>query len=411
MLYSCPIALTPPSSDPLTQLDFVIQGHRHNVIEDLGPMGSTYNVTLAFPLFYIWEPLICFISAIYCALTIIYFVKKRVELNKMFEDQSSRVTKSSYVRIIGLCAVGIAVHLPISFTLVLGNGIFSTIYPWISWEDTHSNFGQIAYINRTIVDMDNWRRVKIQTAMSFCFITLSGILYFAFFGTGKEAFGYYTSFSGWLLKPLRIRIFGIREHRTGTGAGNEGGEGANGMESKPANHFGIFPRRDTRSGSTFARMPTETTQQSTLRTNPLSTYLSNMFSSFGTLRSDEVGTRFGAVDTQMSQLSRVTEATRTTRRDSQPFDKRQSISGIPARHNSSISDSSEKIREEDVGMDTVNRPTVTFVNHDQNQDQNQKQEPAQDLEAGVSADTAAAVAVARSQFELDNPELTEQITF
>jgi pheromone a factor receptor len=157
----------------LTRLDFIVQGHRYNVFEDLGPMVATYNVTVAFPLYYIWEPLVCFISAIYCALTLGHFMKKRAELNKMFEDQSTRVTKSRYTRLLGLCVWSIVVHLPVSCTFIFICAILIPISPWISWEDTQSNWSRIRYFNRIIMDSDAFHVNRIQITLAFCFVPFS----------------------------------------------------------------------------------------------------------------------------------------------------------------------------------------------------------------------------------------------
>jgi hypothetical protein len=51
-------------------VDYVVQGHRYNIFEDLGPLTDTYNVTLAFPLFYMWEPILCIMSAVFGVMTV-----------------------------------------------------------------------------------------------------------------------------------------------------------------------------------------------------------------------------------------------------------------------------------------------------------------------------------------------------
>lgn len=46
-------------------LDYVVQGHRFDILEDIGCFPSVYNVTLAYPLYLIWAPLLAIISFVY----------------------------------------------------------------------------------------------------------------------------------------------------------------------------------------------------------------------------------------------------------------------------------------------------------------------------------------------------------
>lgn len=50
----------------LTDLtELVVEGHRFDILEEIGCIPNTFNVTLAFPLEYIWPLVLSIVAAIY----------------------------------------------------------------------------------------------------------------------------------------------------------------------------------------------------------------------------------------------------------------------------------------------------------------------------------------------------------
>jgi hypothetical protein len=169
-----------------------------------------------------------------------------------------------------------------------------------------------------------------------------------------------------------------------------------------------------------------------------------MFSSFGTVRTDDIGTRFGALDTQVSRVTELPEVTcpesRYPEGPQEPFDLGLielplpssahyplPSSGIPTRRNSSVSDVSAvgKIQEKEKAVEVdITDPNFVLDISPANSTQHQNQDQARDfdlhrdLEAGNSsfdtytdADTPAAIEEAQAQFQRDHPDLTEHVTF
>ncbi|KIM26104.1 hypothetical protein M408DRAFT_10129 [Serendipita vermifera MAFF 305830] len=184
-------------------LHYVVQGHRYNIWEDIGPMIYTYNVTLAFPLFFIWDPLICLISAVYGILTIRLFLARRKEFDAVLASGSSNVNKDKYLRLLCLAAVSVVLHLPLSLWVILVNSTAYTVFPWISWEDTHSNYGRIAYFTRFLISQTP--DVATQWSVTCWSVVLCGFNYFILFGFGEEAMKHYQGFIGAILKPFGIQ--------------------------------------------------------------------------------------------------------------------------------------------------------------------------------------------------------------
>ena len=46
-------------------LELVVEGHRFDIFEEIGCIPNTYNVTLAYPLAVVWNPVLSIITAIY----------------------------------------------------------------------------------------------------------------------------------------------------------------------------------------------------------------------------------------------------------------------------------------------------------------------------------------------------------
>jgi hypothetical protein len=159
-------------------------------------------VTLAFPLFMIWDPLLCIIAAVYCILTIRVILVRRKEFDAVLAS-GSNVNKDKYVRLLCLAAVSVVLHLPLSLWVITLNATAYEVYPWISWDDTHTDFGRIAYINRLIMQISPSAAVQVSVAIWAVWISAVG--YFVFFGFGEEAVRHYREYIGVLLRPFGIK--------------------------------------------------------------------------------------------------------------------------------------------------------------------------------------------------------------
>ncbi|PVG02656.1 STE3-domain-containing protein [Serendipita vermifera] len=185
-------------------LHYVVQGHRGDIYEDIGPYLSTYNSTPAFFIYYFWEPVICLISGVLSVMTIRCILAHRKDIYKALAVGSANVSKDRYLRLVWLSAVSVAVHFPLSSWAIIVNGVKVPIRPWISWEDTHSNYKRIAYYTRFMLS-----KQPITTAgfsMGYWALVLCGISFFSFFGLGEEAFKQYRAVLAVLLKPFGIKF-------------------------------------------------------------------------------------------------------------------------------------------------------------------------------------------------------------
>lgn len=139
----------------------------------------------------------------YSILTIRHFLARRKEFDAVLASGSSNVNKDKYTRLLCLAAVSVVLHLPLSLWIILVNATAYTVHPWISWEDTHSNYGRIAYFNRFILQASP--DAGIALSVSVWAVFLCAINYFALFGFGEEAMKHYRGSIGAILKPFGIQ--------------------------------------------------------------------------------------------------------------------------------------------------------------------------------------------------------------
>jgi pheromone a factor receptor len=169
-------------------LQYIVQGHRFDIIEDVGCRPFTYNTPLAYPLV-IFPPLVIgLISGVYSALTIRAFYHRSVEIKAVMSTNNT-ITFNRYFRLMALASVEILFTVPFAAFIIYANLKFGKVAPWISWDDTHSGFSRIDQIPAHL-----WRNDPVaQFAMEFSrwAVVACGLVFFMFFGFADEAFKNY----------------------------------------------------------------------------------------------------------------------------------------------------------------------------------------------------------------------------
>jgi hypothetical protein len=175
------------------------------LIEDLGPITETYNVTLSFPLYSMWEPIFCILSAVFGIMTVRIILKRRKIFDAILNSGSTNVSKDSYMRLLCLVIFSMVVHTPLSMWTIIINSTQLEVYPWISWQNTHSNFSSIIYITRFMISIQPHDVAYL--SITWWSLPLCGLSFFVFFGFGEAATPY---------QPLIarcLRSFGIQYSR------------------------------------------------------------------------------------------------------------------------------------------------------------------------------------------------------
>lgn len=97
--------------------------------------------------------------------------------------------QSRYNRLIALSAVEILGSLPVTLYTLYANAYYEPVHPWISWEDTHSDYFVVNQISSA-----KWRADATSGAVmeiSRWVVVVAAFLFFIFFGFAEEARRHY----------------------------------------------------------------------------------------------------------------------------------------------------------------------------------------------------------------------------
>ncbi|THU83827.1 STE3-domain-containing protein [Dendrothele bispora CBS 962.96] len=175
---------------PLLQipLHYIVQGHRYDLIEQVGCWGTTFNTIPAYPLSFLWPNIIGLVSMIYGVLTLRAFMRRRQQFSQ-FLSSSGGMNISRYFRLMCLAMMEIVINTPISSFGLYLNITHSKIHPWVSWENTHFGFGLIDTYPAIL-----WRSNSLTVAtleLTRWSFVVAAFIFFGFFGFAEEARKHY----------------------------------------------------------------------------------------------------------------------------------------------------------------------------------------------------------------------------
>ncbi|EIW84608.1 STE3-like pheromone receptor [Coniophora puteana RWD-64-598 SS2] len=169
-------------------LQYVVQGHRFNIYEEVGCYPFTYNTPPAYPLVFAWPVAIGCVSAVYCALTIRELAQRRAQFKELL-SANQNLSSGRYFRLMGLAGVEILGTVPIGCYSIYLNASAEQIEPWISWENVHSNFSRVRQYPSIV-----WRSSTLgenSIELSRWIVVVCALIFFAFFGFADEARKHY----------------------------------------------------------------------------------------------------------------------------------------------------------------------------------------------------------------------------
>ncbi|KDR78092.1 hypothetical protein GALMADRAFT_65142 [Galerina marginata CBS 339.88] len=163
-------------------LQYIVQGHRFNIFEDVGCYPVTYDVWPAYILVFCPPIVIGLISGVYAILSIINFNKSRSQFNS-FLSSHNNLTSSRYVRLMCLAGIEVVCTVPLgSYAVYLNSKL---INPYVSWENTHAGFSRVDQIPAAI-----WRANPVSQAsieLTRWLVVICAFIFFGFFGFADEA--------------------------------------------------------------------------------------------------------------------------------------------------------------------------------------------------------------------------------
>nr|AVI69656.1 pheromone receptor [Cyclocybe aegerita] len=164
--------------------EYVVQGHRFNLLEDIGCYPALYNTLLTFFISSMWPLLLGLVSAVYCVLSLRSFSKRRAEFGQ-FISSNTTLTLSRYFRLMALAMTEICATTPLAIFMIWLNATATPIGPWRSWEDTHFAYSRVEQI--PAVFWRSNRLLVIAIEFSRWVTPVCSLIFFAFFGFAYEA--------------------------------------------------------------------------------------------------------------------------------------------------------------------------------------------------------------------------------
>ncbi|KDR78096.1 hypothetical protein GALMADRAFT_245099 [Galerina marginata CBS 339.88] len=180
---------------------YIVQGHRFNIFEDIGCYPALYNTLLTFFVSSMWPLVLGLISAVYCVLSLRAFARRRAEFSQ-FLSSNTTLTMGHYFRLMALAMAEICATTPLSIFMIWLNATATPIGPWRSWEDTHFDYSRVEQIPGII-----WRTnhiLVIGMEFSLWVTPVCSFTFFAFFGFARESRRNYAVAWVWLKKRCGI---------------------------------------------------------------------------------------------------------------------------------------------------------------------------------------------------------------
>lgn len=166
-------------------LQFIVQGHRYDIWEDIGCFPTTVNTPPAYPLTFLWPNIISLVSAVYCVMTLHVFMKRRAQFSQFVSSVNSSLTINRYFRLMLLATSELLFNIPISTYGLYLNITNIPVYPWKSWSDIHFD-----WYTPDIFPALLWRSNRSEVAtleLSRWTLVFCALLFFGFFGFADEA--------------------------------------------------------------------------------------------------------------------------------------------------------------------------------------------------------------------------------
>ncbi|KAH9484589.1 Pheromone B alpha 3 receptor [Psilocybe cubensis] len=166
-------------------LHYIVQGHRFDILEDVGCVTSTYLSWPSFVIVSLPPVIIGLISSIYAVLNIIQFRKLRNQINDFAGYKN--LTTTRYFHFICLSSVDIIFTVPLS-AYNLSNDV-RHIRPWVSWADTKWGFSNV-YTVPSVIWRSNPTTLRV-IEINRWVVVLCAFVFFGFFGfTAQSREGY-----------------------------------------------------------------------------------------------------------------------------------------------------------------------------------------------------------------------------
>ncbi|KZT19583.1 fungal pheromone STE3G-protein-coupled receptor [Neolentinus lepideus HHB14362 ss-1] len=181
-------------------LHYVVQGHRFDIIENIGCQPAIYNSIAAIFILYFPPLLLSTITLIYAAMALTHFIRRRIDFGKHLQNNGSALTSNRYIRLIAMSVVEMVLGTSINAFNVYSN-VSVGLRPYTSWADVHSNFSRIGQWPSVFLTPS----IRRDEMVIWWALPVSSYIFFLFFGLGEEAFKEYGKVIRWVRRVVLRR--------------------------------------------------------------------------------------------------------------------------------------------------------------------------------------------------------------
>ncbi|KAH7924993.1 STE3-domain-containing protein [Leucogyrophana mollusca] len=232
-------------------LQYIVQGHRFNIFEEIGCYPFTFNSPPAYALVFAWPIAIGMVSACYCILTIRALAQRRSEFKELL-SANKNLNSGRYFRLMGLAGIEVCCTLPLGAYSIYLNASAEEIQRWVSWENTHYDFSRVGQYPSIIWRMNSLTVLSLE--LSRWLVVVCAFIFFGFFGFADEA-----------KKNYRLAYFSVAK-TVGLSTGNMTSGLWSSTGSKPENTY------NSRSGT----MPVFVTQRTERKRDSMASFSTDL---------------------------------------------------------------------------------------------------------------------------------------
>jgi pheromone a factor receptor len=179
--------------------DYIVQGHRFDIIEDIGCTPAIY---ISWPSILILD-LSAFIPAIlslvFCALALFKLYRRRMAFRHMLGKSESTLTPSRYIRLM-IMTFFLGSWNTVLISVSASNEYTTGLQPWTEWASVHADF---SFIGQYSDDTDTFSAVTLRCIYILWWaVPISSLSFFAFFGIGEEAMKDYMASIAWVRRVI-----------------------------------------------------------------------------------------------------------------------------------------------------------------------------------------------------------------
>ncbi|KAJ4468525.1 pheromone receptor [Lentinula aciculospora] len=163
--------------------EYIVQGHRFNIFEDLGCAPALYDSLPLYFITYSWSIIFGIASAVYF-FTLHTFARRRLEFAQ-FLSSSKTLTVGRYFRLMALAMTEMLCTVPLSAITIWLTATSAPMGPWISLGNTHFDFSRVDQYPAVIYNANPRFAASIQFnrwASVAC-----SLIFFILFGFAEEA--------------------------------------------------------------------------------------------------------------------------------------------------------------------------------------------------------------------------------